>query len=271
VARITRRQFLGLLGAGFLGLSGYEYYSKERIQIERRELRVPKWDADGLKVALITDMHISWARQLQRARRAIQMAIEEKPDVIIFAGDLIEYNDDEPLFQNLRKALEDLQGTTIPCFATLGNHEYALSKPKLQIFKDLLKASPVKLLVDEVLDFQGISLIGIQGPYKGYSYYGFIKPEVLSKSSIAIVHEPDYCHLMKDRASIQLSGHSHGGQICLPLGIPLLRNKGALKYNAGFYPSAPVPLYVSRGVGTTEIDLRLFCPPEVSILTIRGA
>lgn len=266
VSIITRRKFLGILGASLLGLGCYEYYSKNDIKVEKHHLRIPKWDANGVRIALIADTHISFIPQLQRAQRAIQLALQEKPDMLIFAGDLIESHNNPPQYQNLKTALQELHDADVPCFAVMGNHEYGLGNPKP--FINLLKESPIKLLVNEVVDFQGISLIGINGPYHQNYKCDFIKSGNFSKSVLSIIHEPDICSLVKGVASLQLSGHSHGGQLCLPLGIPIIKHAGAELYYSGFYPNAPVPLYVSRGVGTTDIDLRLFCPPEVSILTV---
>jgi predicted MPP superfamily phosphohydrolase len=85
-----------------------------------------------------------------------------------------------------------------------------------------------------------------------------------------MLHEPDYVDdVTPAECSLQVSGHSHGGQMCLPFGRPLSLPRGARKYFGGFYPDAKVPLYVSRGVGTIGVDLRFFCPPEVTVLTLK--
>ncbi len=90
-------------------------------------------------------------------------------------------------------------------------------------------------------------------------------------SLLVLFHEPDYVKITPTNVSLQLSGHSHGGQICLPGGRPLHTPYGANTYYAGYYANAPVPLFVTRGVGTIGPKLRLFCPPEVTILTLRTA
>ena len=92
----------------------------------------------------------------------------------------------------------------------------------------------------------------------------------MSKSLLALFHEPDFVSEVPKHVSLQVSGHSHGGQICLPGGYAVHTPFGAKKYKSGYYPDARVPLYVTRGVGTTGPDYRLFCRPEVTILTLRG-
>lgn len=72
-------------------------------------------------------------------------------------------------------------------------------------------------------------------------------------------------------ASLMLSGHSHGGQFISPWGWAPMKTRGGKKYVRGFYPDAPTPIYVSRGLGTTGPPSRLFCPPEVTILTLTSS
>jgi hypothetical protein len=105
----------------------------------------------------------------------------------------------------------------------------------------------------------------------GHGDPAFIADGSYSPSLIALMHEPDFVSILPKKVCLQLSGHSHGGQMCLPMGVPIHLPRGGRLYVQGFYPHAPVPLYVTRGIGTTGLDFRTFCPPEVSILTLRGA
>jgi hypothetical protein len=75
---------------------------------------------------------------------------------------------------------------------------------------------------------------------------------------------------MPQEVSLQLSGHSHGGEVCLPGGFALHTPSAAKRYISGFYPNAPVPLYVSRGIATLS-PMRIYCPPEVAVLTLVSA
>jgi predicted MPP superfamily phosphohydrolase len=72
---------------------------------------------------------------------------------------------------------------------------------------------------------------------------------------------------LETKSSLVVSGHSHGGQVCLPFGIALYTPYGARKYIAGYYAEARTPLFVSRGVGVNR-GIRYNCPPEVNILTL---
>lgn len=104
-----------------------------------------------------------------------------------------------------------------------------------------------------------------------FQNYEFFPSEKVSKNCLAVLHEPDYVEEMPGHVSLQISGHTHGGQVCLPFGYAMHTPKGGRRYIAGYFPHANVPLYVTRGVGTVGIDYRLFCRPEVTILTLRSA
>ena len=77
--------------------------------------------------------------------------------------------------------------------------------------------------------------------------------------------------LPKDKAILQLSGHSHGGQFKVPYNLTPMTSANGDKYRDGFYPDASTPLFVTRGVGTTGPPSRFLCPPQVAILTLTSA
>jgi predicted MPP superfamily phosphohydrolase len=86
---------------------------------------------------------------------------------------------------------------------------------------------------------------------------------------ILLAHEPDMADQVKDGpVDLQLSGHSHGGQIRLPFVGPLLTPPLSQKYPVGLYKVGPITLYTNRGLGTTILPLRFLCRPELTILEI---
>ena len=85
---------------------------------------------------------------------------------------------------------------------------------------------------------------------------------------IALWHEPDVVDHLPKGAALMLSGHSHGGQFTFPGGYTPMHTLNGRKYVRGFFPHAPTPLYVSRGIGTTGPPSRLNCAPEVSLLEL---
>jgi predicted MPP superfamily phosphohydrolase len=88
---------------------------------------------------------------------------------------------------------------------------------------------------------------------------------------IVLWHEPDAVDLLPSGAHLMIAGHSHGGQWRFPWGWTPMTTRNGRKYIEGFFPDAPTPLYVSRGVGTTGPPARLGALPEVSILRLMSA
>ena len=130
--------------------------------------------------------------------------------------------------------------------------------------------SPIKMLRNSPFEVSDVTIAGIDDAIENKHRPGFVT-DLANPSLIVLLHEPDFVDSVPTNASLQISGHSHGGQICWPGGTPLHLPTGAKHYVCGFYPDAPVPLYVTRGVGTVGPQMRTFCPPEVSILTLRSA
>lgn len=267
----TRRSVLRALGAGMvagsLGAWSLDAYV-DALTIERHELRLPRWDADGFRVAVLADLHMNNARQLARAQKACRMASAEKPDLIVVVGDFINFTRAD-MAQSFAEALSPLGEAGCPVLGVLGNHDYWSRFPERVI--EAISASPVRLLRNELVDVDGVQVAGIDDAIVNRYRLDFFPEQSSARSLIALLHEPDFADEMPRHVSLQLSGHSHGGQVCLPGGVPIKPPPFGEKYVAGFFESTPAPLYVTRGVGTTGPDFRLFCRPEVSVLTLRSA
>jgi uncharacterized protein len=92
------------------------------------------------------------------------------------------------------------------------------------------------------------------------------------EAAILLVHEPDFAdEASKFPVDLQLSGHSHGGQVRIPFLPPLYLPELAKKYVLGTYQVGPLPLYTNAGLGTVGVPARLNCPPEITLITLRSA
>jgi predicted MPP superfamily phosphohydrolase len=266
----SRRDVLRAIGLGAAAAivpAGIADLSSNLLVFERRELLLPNWDAEGFRVAVVSDIHAKNPSMAERAAEAIEMALSEKPDVLVMPGDFTDYSDDRYI-RLLEDALSPLAEAKCPVITTMGNHDYWTARPQ-KIMKVLDERST--FLRNAVHEVDGVTIAGIDDGIAQKHDMDFLVRGRHSKSLLALFHEPDFVRFVPDHVSLQISGHSHGGQICLPTGVAIHTPGGAKKYIAGFYPDANVPLYVTRGVGTTGMDWRLFCLPEVSILTLKGA
>ncbi len=266
----TRRDILKWFAAGAVASTfpiAYASYASTWLSVEHHELRLPKWDADGFKVALISDLHTDSELESECAQVAIRLAIEQKPDLIAIPGDFVYKL--KQRFDHVVSALAPLHDAKCPVVATLGNHDYN-HRGESRV-ASVIHKSAARLLRNESIEVSGITIAGLDDGLARQSDPTFMGDLKASKSLLVLYHEPDFVRHVPRNVSLQLSGHSHGGQICLPNGKPIHLPVGSTQYFEGFYPDAKVPLFVTRGVGTVGPRLRLFCRPEVSILTLRSA
>lgn len=266
-SKISRRKLLSLgLLAGIGGTGIYQYTSRHRLEVRHETLKLPRWKANGFKVALVSDLHINTAGEIDPALESIREAVNARPDAILLGGDYINWSDSLPFVESFLKSVET---GGIPTYSVLGNHDF-WSKGVGGLI-ERIKNTNIKLLRNEVVDIDGITIYGIDDGIEGKDKHDRLTERQDSGSIIALFHEPDFVDRVDKRVSIMLAGHSHGGQVCYPFGKPAHLPRGARKYWDGFYPNADVPLFVSRGVGMTGPRVRLFCRPDISILTLRSA
>jgi len=265
--RVTRRKLL--LGTGAVlatGIAGGAMTSR-RIVVERRTLALPRWDASGFRIVQLTDVHLDHERAVRQAQEAVRIALAEKPDVIVFTGDFVtkairSFN------TNIATAFNELHDAACPCLAVPGNHDYW--GKDIDHLQQMVNETPFRLLRNEFFDIAGVTIAGIDDGLFGRGNPSFLRTTRKSHSLISLFHEPDFVDWMPQEVSLQLSGHSHGGEVCLPGGFALHTPSAAKRYISGFYPNAPVPLYVSRGIATLS-PMRIYCPPEVAVLTLVSA
>lgn len=264
---LTRRTFLrgaaaGLAGSVFTG--AYAEYDANDTRLEHVELRLRRWKADGLRVGFFTDIHVNDRDEVERAVKAASALADLSPDIVLFGGDCVNHS--SPIaVQNIEDSFKPLERLKCPKLAVLGNHDYWSGM--IHQIETTIAACGFQVLKNEVVEFDNYAVAGYDDRIGGVRDANF---QPRHESLISLMHEPDDVDFVPKTASLQLSGHSHGGQICLPFGIPLHTPKLSRKYRRGFFPDTRVPLYVSRGVGTTGFKWRMFCPPEVTLLTLRS-
>jgi uncharacterized protein len=243
----------------------------KNIRVERRTLRLPRWPERlrGYRIAVIADLHLRDEYSLEAARRAVSLALDEEPDMVALLGDYVGYwkPESEDL---LRLALEPLLLMEGRCIAVPGNHEYWLGDPDR--LGETFDSLNIRLLRNASYQSAGITWIGVDSAVYERADLPAAFNGVGDPPRIVLWHEPDAADaLLPGQAELMLSGHSHGGQFRFPGGFTPMHTKMGGRYVRGFHPEAPVPVYVSRGVGTTGPPCRFNCPPEVSLLTLEPA
>lgn len=244
----------------------------KKIVVERQHLLLPRWPSwlAGYKIALLADFHLRDEHTVEQALRAIELAFDEEPDMVVLAGDFVGYwkETSQHYLEAAMAPMLLMEGRVV---AVPGNHDYwkgdgAWLLPILDQFN-------IHLLRNEVWSHGGISWVGVDSLNADRSAPHDPMRDALAMNQPVVVvwHEPDAVELLPPGAALMLAGHSHGGQWRFPWGWTPMSTKYGEIYVDGYYPEAPTPLYVTRGVGTTGPPARLGALADISILTIDPA
>jgi uncharacterized protein len=279
--KVTRRQFLQIAGGlgiavGIPSTAELEYATRmetNRVAIEERPIRIPRLPTafEGFRIALFSDIHLYPFTPIQLVRDAVGLANSFQADLVLLAGDFV-WRDVEAVF-DLVPVLSQLNAS-IGTFAVLGNHDH-LKGPQI-VAKALLQAG-IRLLRNEGITIQrghdSIYLAGIDSARAGTPFpAAAFENRRGDPISIVVVHEPDFIRNLVPRfpVDLQLSGHSHGGQIRLPVLGPLILPKMGEIYDMGLYRFGAAQIYTTRGIGTIQVNARFHCPPEVTAITLHA-
>lgn len=235
----------------------------EEVTVEARALPSA---AQGLKIVQFSDTHLGFGFDEQMLADAVEQINMQLPDIIAFTGDL--YDDYSKSNVDDAKVIELLGKLSAPLgkYAVLGNHDYG---PQAQDrIDEILTMAGFTVLYNDTLQLPeyGLTIFGMDDAMfgKGNALAFMAQP---GSYNLVLCHEPDVFAQM-DGVDLMLSGHTHGGQIRLPLlGAVALPRMGR-EYVAGLYEDGAERLYVNRGLGTTIMKLRFLCTPEITVLTL---
>ena len=220
----------------------------------------------GVRVVQISDLHIQDVGKREMA--VINVVKEAKPDIVVFTGDAIDHADSLKVLQEFVSKLP-----SVPRVGVLGNWEY-WSDADLQELKSIYEDNKgSRLLVNESVQYEIkgklVQVAGLDDFTAGYPSLS-ISPKAAVDVSILLEHSPgffdtsDFKNLKQNQFDFCLSGHTHAGQITL-FGFALWTPRGSGHYKRGLYETSACSLYVSRGVGTSLVSMRLGARPEVAV------
>ncbi len=260
---------LAAAGAGVItGAANHGYvYQRRHLTVTRQTIQMSGLAAalSGLRVGLLTDLHRSDTVPHEMADAAVQALLAEDPDLIVLGGDYVTWGGGRSRYF-VTPAAESLAPLRARhgVFAVLGNHDddhdmpAALQRNGFTVLRDARTRIVVR---GEPLDLAGVRFWTRRAPDIARVIKG------ASRNLILLAHNPARLpEAVALTVPLMLSGHTHGGQIVLPwLGAIAAREFPVIEGTARREGTA---IFVSRGVGTVYIPIRLNCPPEIAILTL---
>jgi predicted MPP superfamily phosphohydrolase len=272
----TRRRAMGVIAGASAACVADAFLTGTRwLSVTRKDVVCPAMGGslDGLRVGVMADIHHRPGKSAGILQRAVERMLAEKPDLILMPGDFIDQDgtDAAPMMRTLSK-LQAPHGV----FACMGNHDgWTQSGFKLRSgfeklgFNFLINAHTRLSIRGEPLAVAATDHIWLGHPAPGRTLAGLpAKIPVLG-----MVHEPDFFDefIQHRPISLQVSGHTHGGQCQVPLvGYPPLLPQYGKNYVEGIYEKDNSRIFVTRGIGTSSLPVRFACRPEVAILTLRA-
>jgi uncharacterized protein len=259
------------------GLAAYAFLVEPRwIQVTRTRvhLRGLPPELEGLRIALLTDLHAGEGTPMSVIRRAARLAMRERPDLIAITGDLTA--DDSAGFTRVLAALDRLDAP-LGVYAVPGNHDHTVGIEKWQrdvgghpVIQELNNRAVVRQIGEARICVAGVDDLSCGDPS-----LNSLPPPDRRDLTVLLAHDPDQAEQARrayDQVDLVLSGHTHGGQIRLPF-VGALRNPSAYGtlYEEGLRRRPWTQVYVSRGVGTIHLPARFLCRPEVALLELTGS
>ena len=254
---------------------GSDQFEPSAFQIEHVSVTVPDLSPafNGYKIASIADIHLGQWLTPKRLDGVVGLINQQHPDLVAIIGDLFSYEVDR-LSAEMIAALNKLSPKDVSV-AVLGNHDHWVGEAAV---REILRRSAIVDLSNDVHALhRGDAALHIAG-VDSVSLHKHRLDVVLAKlppegPAILLAHEPDFADVSATtgRFSLQISGHSHGGQLIFPGIGTLVRGSHAKKYPLGRYRIGEMVHYTTRGLGTNVFWIRINCPPEITVFTLVSA
>lgn len=257
---------------GTMGIAGTAYATliePRRPVLERVTVRIPTLPPalDGLRLGCLSDMHLDFPHTLANTRWAVQRMAEEEPDLIALTGDFVSFSRAISLLPNLLRSLYAPLGV----YAVPGNHDHWEG---VEDIRRALQSVGIPMLINEnrPMQWHGADfwLAGVDDAWYGQPDLDTALADIPDNAcTFLLSHSPDYADIASHHhIAFQLSGHTHGGHLHLPLLGWFCVPYHGIRYISGLETVGTMKLYVTRGLG--GLPMRMNCPPEATIITLRS-
>jgi uncharacterized protein len=263
-----------------LGRKGlFEHVSRAQPhKVHRLQLTLPGWPRwrRPLRIAFLSDFHTgSHAGDVARLAAIVEEAAGLTPDLALFGGDYVNLQPFGGGRVPPRVIAEILARLTAPCgrFAVLGNHDVYY---RAQEVADALRHHGIAVLDDERRTFayedRTVHIVGIPDAHMTRDTPRALLASLPHEPALVLAHDPVWFAHMPQAPHLMLAGHTHGGQIVLPgIGIVTNASEAPLRWSHGLVVEEGRHLYVTSGLGTSGVPLRIGVPPEYAVIEVAGA
>lgn len=249
-----------------------------RLVVHQQTIQIDNWpeELSGLRIAVISDVHAGAPFINDRKlRRIVELTNQQNPDLIVLLGDYMSPNSwhshrVEP--EVTAAGLKDLRAP-LGVYSVLGNHDWWSNGEKV---RRALEQDGIRVLEDEVTEIKwhdkSFWLAGLADLWTRPQHIGETVAKAPSRATvIALTHNPDIFPQVPQTVPILIAGHTHGGQVNIPLiGTPIVPSRFGAKYTSGQLFENGHRLFVTTGIGTSILPVRFRVPPEIVILTIKS-
>lgn len=249
----------------FIVVLGVFYYARfvEPVWLEVTYHQVKLPVKSKLLVAHISDLHTTGLNAVEK--KVLKSLEQKRPDLILITGDVVAEDGTKEGYQEVLKKFSAPLGV----WMVRGNWENWLPLEDERFF---LKSVGIELLVDQhVIVREDLALLGFNDwPSGSPEVDGVLNAQsyIKAKARIALIHSPAFADRIQNQVSLTLAGHTHGGQVNLPLWGPLWLPEGSGSFVHGWYQTGPSKMYVSRGIGMSILPIRFFARPELAYFEI---
>lgn len=256
------------IGCGFY--SRFVHPFRPRLNHQFIELPRAHRHLDGVTIAFATDLHVGphfTAGDLEPSIRILEQA---NADIVIFGGDYI--SESPRYLTHVQEPLTRMAATAkIGAWGMLGNHDVANIRSRVL---EMLKPTGIRILENESVEIEtgkgSLWLVGVDDILLGHADLQAAFSGVPADAPrIAMWHEPDRAERVEPYGPfLLLSGHTHGGQVRLPIVGPIATPKLGKRFVSGRFRFGDMTLFVSNGIGMYRPPVRFNCPPEIVLFTL---
>jgi predicted MPP superfamily phosphohydrolase len=265
---------LGLLGL-FVTALGYWNATRDPI-VREASLAVAGWSADQepLRVLLISDIHVAGPDMPpERLRRIIDKLNRLRPDLVLIAGDMVSEKRVATHIYTPKEVVAPLAGfkSRLGTVAALGNHDHWFDA--IAITREL-RLRGIRVLENEAIELGPVVIGGVGDDFTGHAdvratYAAMGK--LTQKPRILVTHSPDIVPALPEPVGAVFAGHTHCGQISLPLIGPISHmSRYGNRFACGAIKDRGQAVFVASGLGTSILPMRFGAPPDVWLVTLRA-